>query len=667
MSQLVRSNRSGLTILALYVGVPGVLLIGLLAYLFLGESKTRTTRPGPNTEQQENHLANARATLAKQNDLATCKTVLPQLNAHLQKAKDHTVAPLSADARASLARQWGLSADDLDEIASPLFTALDSYHLETCFLLRDAARFLELPTPGGRGSAVKQSPLDQAQLAFAWVMRQVRLPQLATAAAPSTVEPDPIPLSFALRRGWGTALQRALIFLALLEQFGLDEDGSSSLHGSLLYCPDAKGQKHLWACGVAIGDKPEGLYLFDPRLGLPIPCPDGMGIATLAQACAEPKVLGQLAADKLQYDVTPEQAKAADVYLFCTVSALAPRMVQLQDRLLRDRVWNDQPLPIPVRVRLAADVPAALAALRAAVKQSSGNATQVQEWRQGAGLLRRFLPKDEGGSDAGRAVRQQFQQNLVPWQDFPKVFLDQRYFQPDRGLGLEIRQVFAAPFLKSFADTNSPRELILRGRAPQAAPELVQEQEYWQGMRRRRQAATHLQEGVSEWIEKALAAHADLLRARGGPAEAAAKANAAALWKWRPDEPIAVLLLGAAAEARGAEVTYQLGLCKHEVAARLQARKELAARGKADRPEDAIKAAAAWKDAQGYWKEFTDSYPSRLGINAAGLRLSETHAMRGELVEAVQTLRNIPASATDLEKLARLWLARQLEKQGKGK
>jgi hypothetical protein len=667
MSQVVRSNRSGLTILVLYVGVPGVLLIGLLVFLFMGGSSPTIVKGPVTSENQENHLSSARSALSQKNDLGTCKTVLPQLNAHLQKAKDHAVPPLSADTRAALAKQWGLSADDLDEVGNPLFTALDSYHLESCFLLRDAAKSLELVTPGGRGSTVKQTPLDQAELAFAWVMRQVRLPQLSAPpgqAAPP--EPDPIPLSFALRRGWGTPLQRALIFLALLEQFGLEENSSSSLHGALLFLPEAKGQRRLWACGVAIGDKPDALYLFDPRLGLPIPGPDGKGVATLAQARTNPKVLGQLEADKLRYDVTPEDARQAEAYLFCALSALAPRMVLLQDRLLRDRVWNDQAVRGHVlRVRLATDVPAELSALQTAVKASGREPSQVHEWREGVGILRRFLPKEEGGSDAARASRQQYQQSLVPWQDFPRIFLDDRYFQPDRGLGLEVRQVYAAPFLKSLIDSDSPRELILRGRLLPAAPELVNEQEHWQAMRRRRQEAPRLQEGVAAWIEQALAAHAEFLRARGGPGEAAAKAQVAALWKWRPDDPIAVLLLGAAAEARGAEVTYQLGLCKHEIAARLQARKELAARDKVNWKEDDVK--SAWKNAEVYWKEFADNYPNRLGANAVGLRRGEAQAMRGEISEAVATLRTLPASTTDLDKLARLWQARQLEKQRKAK
>src|SRR5579859_2628880 len=88
MSQEVQSNRSGLMILALYAGVPGALLIGLVVFLFAGGSKTGDKPPVPKGEHQHNHLATARSMLAKQSDLATCKAALPELNAHLQRATE---------------------------------------------------------------------------------------------------------------------------------------------------------------------------------------------------------------------------------------------------------------------------------------------------------------------------------------------------------------------------------------------------------------------------------------------------------------------------------------------------------------------------------------------------------------------------------------------------
>jgi hypothetical protein len=665
MSQEVRSNRSGLLILALYVGVPGLLLIGLVVFLFTGGSKTAVGPQNGPRQHEENHLAAARSMLAnaKQADLGTCKAAVAELNAHLQKAKEHAPAPLDTSAKAALAKQWRLSADELEEVASPNFTALDAHHLETCFLLRDAARWLELARPGGRGSTVKQSPLEQAELAFDWVMRQVRLPP---PASPGAAEPPLLPLAFTLRRGWGTAQQRALVFLALIEQLGIEHDSSSWLHGALLFCPDDKGHRRLWACGVAIGDTPDAFYLFDPRLGLPIPGPDGKGIATLEQARNDPKVLGQLDSGKLHYDVTFRQARDTDVCLSCALTSLAPRMVLLQDRLLRDRTWNDQLLPNPVRVHLATDVTGTLDILRAAVKKSGGNPTQVREWPDSAGVSRRFLSKEEGGSNAEQRLRQKAEDDVVPWQDFKKLYESSpRFLQPDEATSLGLGANFRSFFVRWFRDPESPRELILRGRYPQAARALRTEQDHWRQMRNRWLDTTDLVPGVRKWVDLATTLYADSLRARGTPEEATANARVAEHWKYlgMPEAPIAIVLHGAAAEGRGAEVTYQLGLCMHEQAARQQALKELAARGKVEKPEDGRKLAVKAKDAEVYWKEYVENYADRPGASAVALRRSETQVMRSEFHEAIRTLETAPDGVSDLEKLARAWLIGRLRTQ----
>ena len=131
--------------------------------------------------------------------------------------------------------------------------------------------------------------MNRAELAFAWAVRQVRVQP----PFPETTGNEPIPPGFALRRGWGSELERALVFLAVLEQFGLEDDSASALHGALVYCPGADKKQRLWACGVAVGNKPNALYLFDPRLGLPVPDSKGKGIATLEMARSDVAVLGQ--------------------------------------------------------------------------------------------------------------------------------------------------------------------------------------------------------------------------------------------------------------------------------------------------------------------------------------------------------------------------------------
>ena len=69
MSQVVRANRSGLTILVLYVGVPSVLLIGLVVFLFMGGSSPTKVKGPVTSENQENHLSSARSALSQKNEI----------------------------------------------------------------------------------------------------------------------------------------------------------------------------------------------------------------------------------------------------------------------------------------------------------------------------------------------------------------------------------------------------------------------------------------------------------------------------------------------------------------------------------------------------------------------------------------------------------------------
>src|SRR5262249_141879 len=161
--------------------------------------------------------------------------------------------------------------------------------------------------------------LMQAELAFQWVMRQVTLQQRGD----ELLSPHLV-----LHGGQGTAHERALVFLALLHQLNLD--------GCMIAVPgDAPDQLRFCLPAVLMADADASAFsLSEPRLGLPLPGPGGKGVATLAQLREQPELLGPLTADKdAPYDVTPEQARRAEVYLVCPLSALAPRMKFLEDLL----------------------------------------------------------------------------------------------------------------------------------------------------------------------------------------------------------------------------------------------------------------------------------------------------------------------------------------------
>jgi hypothetical protein len=335
-----------------------------------------------------------------------------------------------------------------------------------------------------------------------------------------------------------------------------------------------------------------------------------------------------------------------------------------------------------VPVRLAADAEKDLRRLRAAAKAQGLKEGAVEVWQEGAKLLRHFLPADEGGVDKPRPFllrdlngfttpddpavvqmqrRQLFTLRLVPWASYPRQFRDPGQFRFDVGLGERLHTRFAEPFLVAALAPDQPRDLLLRGRYTEAARKLVEEQdEVWPQVQRRRANAENLDRRVAEWVQKALSAYAAQLRAGNNPdALAAAKQQVDEVWK--EAEPVLILLQGAMAGPRSADVVYQLGLCKQEQAERLQARLELLARapGAAANKSEAARAQEAWKDALRWWNVYAEEH-ARGPASAAARRLrGRAQLMLGDRAAAAATWSALPDDMAMLEKVACLYLARQ--------
>ena len=182
-------------------------------------------------------------------------------------------------------------------------------------------------------------------------------------------------------------------------------------------------------------------------------------MATLAEVCKDASLLKQLDVDAAHpYDVTTEQARTAEIQLVCSLSSLAPRMAHLQKKLLP-----------PVRVSLSHDLNGELQIWKNAAAKTEGVNPPVKVWTEGAGVLRQFLPPDEGGADPGwpggfplrtlvgftnpedpSKVQMQrlqlFRLQLAPWDVMPPQFHDLDKFPYNVGLGLRVREGFLAPF-----------------------------------------------------------------------------------------------------------------------------------------------------------------------------------------------------------------------------
>jgi hypothetical protein len=643
----------------------GAAVLAVVLALVLWRPSAAVIRTEPTKALQESELEAARQALTGDADAATCRQALQQINSHLGKEprdQPPVLAPSAGDALHTVA---GLDKGELEELAADHYTPLDARHLEFCLLLRDAARSLEVRGVGGE----QPGPLERARVAFDWVVRQVRL---ARGAGVST---DLVPPDLVLRRGWGSEFDRALVFLCLLRQLG-GPTGAPECVGALLSCPGADGKPRLWACGVACAGG-RGLYLFDPRLGLPLPGPGGKGVATLQEVSTRPSVLAGLDVKGAPpYDVTAAQARKAELADFCPLSALSPRMRHLQEVLL----------PPVVEVRLAADLPGELERLRQASRPAKGadRAPPVTAPPGSAGLWRSFLPPDEGGTDRpgplpvaavpGYAPRgdrtnlalthkQVFELDLVPWTWMPEIF---RQFPYNVGLGSVVRGAFRKPFVDAVLSPG-PRDMLLRGHHRKAASELVQDRDVWQERRKRLESAVstedgarQLETGVREWAAKAREVYADQLRAQTPEQKEAAARAVAVLWK--EAAPIETLLFGAAAEPRLAELTYQLGLCTQEEAERLQARAAAAGASEGDRE----KARQAWEDALDWWKKCAEQHAARPEAPAARRLRGRAEEALGDPDAAAKTWQDVSGPMTDLEKLASLYRARQLSRAGGG-
>jgi hypothetical protein len=629
----------------LWVG-PLVLVLLVLLYFALSGSSPRSSNGarGP-TRSSEGGLDSVRQGLARQTDLPACRNALQQLNSELGDKTALRPPSLTTEERDWLRDHIGLSKEELVEAETSHFTRLDNHHLFQCFLLGEAANALEIKGVRGKsGRVVREQPLDRAERAFAWTMRQVRLRQ---------VEGEIAPPSFVVRRGTGTALERALVFLALLEQLGDLDKAQPELLGFLLQVPDASGKSQLWTCGVVSGDA-KNVYLFDPYLGLPLPGPNGEGIATLAQVCQKSDVLAQLNFDdKHRYPVTAEQVQKAQAQLVYPLSSLSPRLRFLQEKLLAPAV----------RVRLAHDAAADWQRVEAACAAGREKPIAVSASRDLCTLLRRFLSADEGGVNTA-FLEQQFLLALVPWKALPAAFLDERRFPPRIGLGQRVREQFASPFIRTTMDAGLARDQLLRGRYSSAVPALVDERSRWRNQRQQAVNAANLEEKASEWLKNATAAYAQQINAKTPQERALADRQIRAIWDEKQARPIYIIINAAAAAAREPETVYQLNLCGQEQAEQLQARLDLQKKiGVAEDKRDRETAETAWRKALSDWKRFEDDYPDHPDLLAARRLRGRAASLLGDRAAALAAWKNIPASADAREALASLYLAKREEKK----
>jgi hypothetical protein len=202
-----------------------------------------------------------------------------------------------------------LSGAVLERTTADGFTQRDAHHLTLSQLLGEMARDI----------AKAESPADQAVAAFDYAVREIQPEsEAATETNPCT------PLE-ALLVGRGSAEVRAWAFAELLRQLHLD---------AVLIEPKIKPDQ--WLVGVLRADG--DAWLFDPRMGLPIPAADDdwQGLsprhaATLGEVRKDSSLLRRLDADEHAYPLQEGDLQEVAVKIIGHSSLFAARNARLQN------------------------------------------------------------------------------------------------------------------------------------------------------------------------------------------------------------------------------------------------------------------------------------------------------------------------------------------------
>lgn len=165
--------------------------------------------------------------------------------------------------------------------------------------------------------------LAVAERLFDWTVRNIQLEPDADSDAAFRYRPFET-----LLRGRGTATDRAWLFILLGRQQGLDV--------VMLAIADDEGKsERLWLPALLSGGE---LYLFDARLGLPIPGPQGRPAATLAQVADDDQLLRRLDLDEAhRYPVRAEDLKHVVALVEASPANLSRRMGLVESRLAGKR------------------------------------------------------------------------------------------------------------------------------------------------------------------------------------------------------------------------------------------------------------------------------------------------------------------------------------------
>ncbi len=240
-----------------------------------------------------------------------------------------------------------MPAGVLDELTDRNWILRDTRHIEDCMMYYPIANRI-----AGNGDN-----LSRVRRVFAWVVAQAQLVPPGALAFGGLTQAFARPYDVLLRgmatESQGVWAERAWLFIALCRQLEIDAGLITYTHSSTLeplvprYGVNLELEASLyglrrgakspivWVCAAIIDEQ---AYLFDARVGLEIPGPGGVGVATLDQALADPAILermnlpGQSPYGTSRASLLGSPTKIG-ILLESTLGYFSPKMKMLQNEL----------------------------------------------------------------------------------------------------------------------------------------------------------------------------------------------------------------------------------------------------------------------------------------------------------------------------------------------
>jgi Tetratricopeptide repeat len=237
-----------------------------------------------------------------------------------------------------------LPPERLSELETTVWSRRDARHVEDCMLYYGIASRV-----GGTGD-----DLDRVRRVFNWIERQIQLVPAGSLGSPQLRQVPARPYDVLLRglatESEGSWAERSWLFMALCRQLGVDVGLVTYSKGNIVEPLLARaGQSERgvdslsaragqakpaipWLCAALVGGQ---AYLFDTRVGMPVPGPDGQGVATLNQALADPVILERMNLPGLSPYGTSRASLLASpsrigILIDSSQGLLSPRMKLLQ-------------------------------------------------------------------------------------------------------------------------------------------------------------------------------------------------------------------------------------------------------------------------------------------------------------------------------------------------